>query len=125
MATFTSTTLTKRTGATTTVFTPMELSQDVGYLRESATLAGFGPYLSMRQSYSGNARRTSVRVGVPQLDADGKLVLHRPVGSIELFIPNGTLQTDVDDIVGYLNALTATGVTNFNDLLVNGVGVYG
>lgn len=125
MATFITTTLSRRTGATSTIFSPMEMSNDVGWLRESATLSGFGPYLTMKQSYAGNARRTTVRVGVPQLDADGKMVLHRPLGSLELFIPNGTLQTDVDDIVGYLNALTASGITNFNDLLVNGVGVYG
>lgn len=125
MATFTSTTLTKRTGATSTTFVPMELSNDVGYLRESAASAGFGPYISMKQVYAGNARRTTVRVGIPQLNSSGDAVLYRPSGMMELYIPNGTVQTDVDDIVGYLNALSATGVTNFNDLLVNGVGVYG
>lgn len=124
MATFVNTTLTKRTGATTTVFTPRSLDGGVGYFRDSSALTGFGRWLSVSQKYSVGARRTQVRVGIPQLSTDGLVQLAKPVGMIELYIPDGTAQDAVNDIVGYLNALTATGITNLDDILVDGVAVF-
>lgn len=124
MSTFVQTTLTKRTGATTTVFNPMTTENQWHTLHASGTLAGFGPSMSLYSDRSNSARRTKVRVVIPQLDAADERVLYKPSGLIELYIPDGTLQTDVDDIVGYLNALTASGLTNLNSILVDGVGVF-
>jgi hypothetical protein len=125
MATFISTVLTQRTGATTKTFTPTGISNGIGTFRDaSATYSWLGSFLTARQSNQGNRRLTSVRVTVPQLDADGLQVLSRPYGQIELYIPEGTLQTDVNDIVGYLNALSATSLTNFDDIFVDGSGVF-
>ena len=125
MATFVSTTLTRRTGATTTVFTPSTVQNDgSGVLYATGSLAGFGSYLNIKSARASNARRTTLRVGVPQLDSAGKVILYRPWAEVDLYIPDGTLQADVNDLVGYLNALTATGLTHANDILVNGAGVY-
>lgn len=124
VATFVQTTLTKRTGAGTTVFSPSGFQNRIGYLRAPGTLTFLSPSLTMSSETSGNARRTQVRVVLPQLATDGLSVMSRPSGLIDLYIPEGTLQTDVNDLVGYLNALSATGLTNVNDLLVNGVGVF-
>jgi hypothetical protein len=124
VATFIQTTLTKRTGATTTVFEPNVMDSGTAYWHTSGTLAGFGRYLEASQSRGSSARRTRVRVGIPQLDSNGEKVLYRPSGLIELYIPDGTAQDDVNDLVGYINALTASGMANFNDILVDGVGVY-
>lgn len=126
MATFVSTTLTKRTGATTTVFAPGLIQSDgTGVLFASSGLAGFGPKVELRSWRVTNGRNARVKVTVPQLSpVDTTTVLYRPYGQIELYIPDGTLQTDVNDIVGYIAALSATGLTNLNDILVNGAGVY-
>lgn len=124
MATFISTVLAKRTGATTTTFTPTGISGGVANFRAPATLAWYGPYLTASQFLNGIDRRTKVRVGIPQMSTDGLMVRARPYGEISMFVPEGTLQTDVNDLVGYMNALTATGLTNFNDILVAGSGVY-
>jgi len=124
MATLVTTTLTKRTGATTTVFTPGSLSGGVGWLYAPGTLAGFSPQLTMQAVRTNAGRRTSIRATVPQLAQDGLTVRSRPWGQIELWVPDGTVQTDVNDLVGYLNALSASGLANANDLLVNGAGVF-
>lgn len=124
MATFVTTTLTRRTGATTTVFNPSVIDGGTGFLMASGSLAGFGSALALRSYRSSNARKTMASVMVPQLDADGLSILSRPTAKLEIFIPDGTLQADVNDLVGYINALTATGLTNANDIFVNGVGVF-
>lgn len=123
MSTFVSTTLTKRTGATTTVFTPSGIDSGFGYFRASGTHALNGPSLRVEQKVRDSYRRTSVRVLVPQLDSDGRII-SRPAADMSLYVPAGALQTDVDDIVGYLNALTASSLTHFNEILVDGVGLY-
>lgn len=124
MATFASTTLTKRTGATTTVFTPAQITDGIGYLYGPATIAGLGAMLSMKQVRNASGRRTTVQISVPQMSTvEPSQVLFRPYGKIDLWIPDGTLQTDVNDIVGYLNAYTASGLTLGNNLLVNGEAV--
>jgi hypothetical protein len=124
MATFVTTTLTKRTGATTTVFSPMTI-EGYGKLLAPATYVAISPELRMLANRQKGIRRTQVRVSVPQTNGlTPPAVTFVPYGQIELFIPDGTLQTDVNDIVGYLNALTATALTNLNSLLVVGEGVY-
>lgn len=125
MATFTSTTLTKRTGNTTTVFTPGTINKDgTGVLFGPGTIAGLTPRLEISSSRSAAGRRSKIWVTLPQLSAvEPSQVLYRPYGQVELWIPDGTLQSDVNDLVGYLNAATASGLANLNDLLVNGQGV--
>lgn len=123
MSTFTSTTLTKRTGATTTVFDPSGLDGSFGFFRASGSYSLTGPSIRVEQKVKDTYRRTAVRVLLPQLDADGRIVA-RPAADLSLYIPAGTLATDIDDIVGYVNALTATSLSNFDDILVNGVGLY-
>lgn len=124
MATFVSTTLTKRTGSGNTVFTPAQITDGVGFLYAPASIAGLGAQLSMKQIRNAGGRRTTVQVRVPQLSTqEPSQVLYLPYGKIDLWIPDGTLQTDVNDIVGYLNALTASGLTSMNNLLVTGEAV--
>lgn len=128
MATFVPTTLTKRTGATTTVFSPAVIASNVGRLRAPGTVSGFVPELTLRSVRSGNnSRKTTMRIQIPQVESLGVSVpflKSLPWGEVNLWIPDGTLQTDVNDLVGYINAATATGVTNLNAILVNGEGVY-
>lgn len=122
--TFVNTTLTKRTGATTTVFAPTQIDVNWAYWHASGSLSGFGRYIAGSVKRNNSVRRTSVRVGIPQLNTDGNAVLYRPTAQIDLIIPDGTVQNDVNDLVGYLNALTASGLTNFNSIFVDGVGIY-
>lgn len=126
MATFLSTTLTKRTGSTTTVFSPGNIGPDgTGYLSAGSTYSGLSPRLDLKSWRSAQGRNAKCRLTIPQLSpVDTTTVLYRPYGQVELYIPDGTLQTDVNDLVGYLNALTASGLTNLNAILVNGEGVY-
>ena len=131
MATFVSTTLGKRTGSTTTVFLPVMIEPNrVGKLYPGgATLSGISPELRVSTSTNSGARRTRVRVTIPQLETEGgsldrAYVKSRPFGEISLYIPEGTLQTDVNDIVGYLSSATSSGLVNLNDILVNGIAVY-
>lgn len=126
MATFISTTLTRRTGATTTVFTPSTIQPDgTGVLFSSGLASGLGARLELTSVRSGNGRKARAYVQIPQLTAAAPYsVVSRPAGYVDLWIPDGAAQTDVNDLVGYLNALTAPGLTNLNDILVNGAGVY-
>lgn len=126
MATFVSTTLTKRTGATTTVFTPTTIQPDgTGVLFSAGLAAGLGTRLEISSARSGNGRKARVYVQIPQLTAVAPYsVVSRPAGYVDLWIPDGTAQSDVNDLVGYINALTASGLTNLNDILVSGAGVY-
>ncbi len=124
MATFVSTTLTKRTGATTTVFVPGIKSDNLGYLFEGATLAGYGRSFTMEAGRNGVGRKTTLVFRVPQLSDDGLSVLRFVQAKLELIVPDGVPSDTVNDIVGYVNAATATGLTSLNSLLVNGEGVY-
>lgn len=124
MATFVSTTLAKRTGATTTVFAPGITAANAGTLFESSALAGFGRQLTIAASRSPNMRRSSLLVRVPMLSDDGLSVLRYAQARLDVMVPDGMIQTDVDDLIGYINSGTAVGTTNLNDLLVNGHGVY-
>jgi hypothetical protein len=127
MATFISTTLDKRTGATTSVFAPSSKQGDHGILAVAGTYAGLTPELRISSRVAGNGTRTAkVRITVPQIEASGDfpIVKSRPYIEATLVVPVGTLATDVDDLVGYLNDALSTGTTNINDLMVGGVGVY-
>jgi len=123
MSTFISTTLTKRTGASTTAFSPSGIDGSFGYFRASGTHALNGPSIRVEQKVKDSFRRTAIRILVPQLDADGRII-SRPAADLSVYIPAGTLTTDINDIVGYINALTDTSLSNFDDVLVNGVGLY-
>lgn len=124
MATFITTTLAKRTGATTTVFVPGVKSDNTGYLYEAATLAGFGRSLIMEAARTRLGRKTMLVFRVPQLSDDGLSVLRFAQAKLELLVPDGIPTDSVNDIVGYVNAGTATALTSLNGLLVNGEGVY-
>lgn len=124
MATFVSTTLTQRTGAGTTVFTPQGISNGVGTLRESSTYTWLGRNITVSSRPDGKARRTKVRVNVPQVADDDVSVTARPWAQIEMFIPEGTSADDVNDLVGYIESLCDSSLTNFDEILVDGVGVY-
>jgi len=123
MSTFISTVLTKRTGATTTTFDPSGSDGSFGFFRASGSYALNGPSIRVEQKVKDTYRRTAVRILLPQLDSNG-MVVSRPAMDIALYIPSGTLVTDVDDLVGYGNALLASGLTNFNEIIVDGVGLY-
>lgn len=124
MATFITTTLTKRTGAGTTVFNPGITAGNSAVLFESSALAGYGASLQIGASRSSNMRTTTVLLKVPQLSDDGLSVLRFAQMKIELKVPDGFSQTAVNDIVGYAEACCSTAITNLDDLLVEGEGVY-
>lgn len=129
MATFVSTTLAKRTGATTTTFNPSGKSGDSGILTATSTYTNLAPELVISSKGGGGKTRISkVKVTVPQIYVDSgnglPLVKSRPYCEIVLVIPAGTLQTDVNDLVGYLESALSTGKANLNSLLVGGEGVY-
>lgn len=124
MATFVQTTLTKRTGATTTVFNVSTRQGNTYRWGASASVFGHERYIEASSVGNASGRRTKVRVGIPQIDTASESILSKPWGLVDLYIPGGTALTDIDDIVGYLHALTASGLTNFDDILVNSVGIF-
>lgn len=127
MATFVSTTLDKRTGATTTVFAPASISGGKGTLLAPATYAALSPSVELSSKTNGSGTRTStIKISVPQIEGSGDVpvVVSRPFIECRIVVPTGTLQTDVNDLVGYLNDALSTGTTNVDDVMVNGVGVY-
>lgn len=126
MATFVSTTLAKRTGATTTVFSPATIASNVGYLTAPGTYAQLVPQMSLKSIRAAGARRSTVRFVIPQVDTtnDIPLVGGRPAFEAVLYVPDGTLLSDVNDLVGYMHAALDSGKANINDILVNGIGVY-
>jgi len=123
MSTFVSTTLTRRTGATTTAFEPAGVAKGYHFLRASGASALSGPFVRVSQDINDAYRRSTMRIVVPQLDSNG-MVFARPAADVALYIPFGSANDDVNDLVGYLNALTATSLTNFDSFLVDGVGMY-
>jgi hypothetical protein len=124
MATFVQTTLAKRTGATTTVFDPMGISNGVATMRATSAYTWIGRNITLSSLNTGNARRTKVRVNIPQVASDGVTVNARPWAQIELFVPEGVAADDVNDLVGYIESFCSSSVANANDILVDGVGIY-
>jgi hypothetical protein len=78
----------------------------------------------MSAEYSGGRRKTSLTFTVPQLTDDGLSVLRFVQAKLELIVPDGSPQADVDDIIGYIESGTAVAKANLNDLLVDGEGVW-
>jgi hypothetical protein len=78
----------------------------------------------MAAEYSSGRRRTSLTFTVPQLSDDGLSVLRYCQAKLEIIVPDGAPQTDVDDIVGYIESASKVATTNLNDLLVDGEGVW-
>jgi len=129
MATFVATTLDKRTGATTTVFSPYVVEKDgMGRLKApSATFAHLAPELALKSWRTGNGRRAIVQVAIPQVtvDSDGLPTRRSTISAkLEIYVPDSAVQTDVDDIVGYVESALSSSLANVDDILVNGVGVY-
>lgn len=129
MATFVSTTLARRTGATTTIFNPLGIDGGLGTLADT-TLSSqrLSNNITMSSKRSGsNKRVTRVRVSVPLVDSSNPAVpvlVSTAFADIVLTIPDGTPTTNVNDLVGYCEKVCAVATTNFNDLLVNGQGVW-
>lgn len=127
MATFVSTTLARRVGGST-VFAPKVIEGGIGYLAESGLFESITPRITVSsRRTSGNRRVTRVRVAIPQVDdtnADVPSVVRSAFADLTLTVPDGYPVSDVNDIVGFIEKLCATSVTNFNAILVNGEGVY-
>jgi hypothetical protein len=122
MSTFTSTTLAKRTGATTTDFLPSGVASGYHYLRASGASVLTGPYLRCKQVITNDYRRADIRLVIPELD-NGAIV-RRPAVDLSLYVPAGSSSDNVNDMVGYIEALTSDSLTNFDSFLVAGVGMY-
>lgn len=126
MATFVNTTLSKRTGATTTVFSVSTIANAIGSLFGPSSFVGLGPKLTLRSVRSAGARRTTIRITVPQVDGSGviPIVGSKPSVELNLYIPDGTPSDVVNDLVGYMESALGTGKANLNAILVTGEGVY-
>lgn len=122
MSTFTSTTLPKRTGATTLVFEPAGVASGFHYLRASGPSALTGPYIRAKQTVTNEYRRTDIRIVIPELD-NGSIV-RRPAIDMSIYVPAGSSNDSVNDLIGYLEGLTSATLTNFDSFLVDGVGMY-
>lgn len=129
MSTIVATTLNKRTGAGTTVFSPYTVEKD-GTARlkaPSSTFAHLAPELALKSWRTGNGRRAICQVAIPQVtvDSDGLPTKRGTISAkLEIYVPDSAVQTDVNDIVGYVESALAVTVTNIDDILVDGVGVY-
>jgi hypothetical protein len=106
------------------VFVPAA-SKSGHVLREVNTTEGFGPSIELASKVTGNnVRIVTYNFRVPQIASGGETILREVKAELKLFVPFGSLQSDVDDIVGYVNGMTASGTTNSNDILVGGVGIF-
>lgn len=127
MATMTSTTLARRSGGTTT-FAPMGVSGNVGVLAASSNYAGIANRIELRSSRTSGSRRISnLRIVIPQVDntnVDNPIVVREAYAELTINVPNGYPTSNVNDLVGFIEAAVATTVTNLDDFLVDGVGVY-
>ena len=128
MATFITTTLAKRSTGNT-VFSPSTIEGGVGLLSNNAgTFTASAEKLTVSSKrVSGNKRVTRLRITVPQVDdsnPDVPRFVREAVAELVLTIPDGMLQADVNDLVGYVEKACASTVVNLNAILVNGEGVY-
>lgn len=129
MATFVSTTLTRRTGASTTVFNPLGIDGGLGTLGDtSVSNQRLGASVTMSSKRTGsNKRITRVRVSVPLVDSSNPAVpvlVSAAYADIALTVPDGTPTANINDLVGYCEKVFASATANFNSLLVNGEGVW-
>lgn len=129
MATFVSTTLAKRTGATTTIFSPMGIDGGVATLADaSAAYQRLGSNITMSSKRTGNNKRiTRIRVSIPLVDQSPSGVpfhVSSAVADISITVPDGTPNSNINDLAGYVEKIFASATTNFNDLIVDGEGVW-
>lgn len=131
MATFISTTLSKRSKAANVIFTPRVKDGRVGYLEVNGNFQGLGDRMSMSSALSSAKKRTTtIKFYVPlnrtvaSGDSQVPLLVSTAVATLTIEVPDGTPTNDVNDLVGFVNGFTASSLANGNDLLVNGVGVY-
>lgn len=129
MATFISTTLVKRTGASTTVFTPMGIDGSVGTLSDSsAAIQRLGNTITMSSRRSGAKRVSKIKVLVPLVDSTtvpaAPKLLSTAFAELTITIPDGTPTANANDLVGYLEKICASATVNFDSLLVKGEGVW-
>lgn len=129
MATFVSTTLARRTGATTTIFNPLGIDGGLGTLADT-TLASqrLSNNITVSSKRSGsNKRVTRIRVSVPLVDSSNPAVpvlVSTAFADLIITVPDGTPTANVNDLSGYCEKVFASATTNFNDLIVNGQGVW-
>lgn len=127
MATFVSTTVARRSGGNT-IFLPKVIESGIGQLSESSTFESVSPRLTISSRRTGGNRRvTRLRVAIPQVDntnASVPSVVRSAFIDLTLTVPDGFAQADVNDLVGFIEKLTASGLVNINAVLVNGEGVY-
>lgn len=127
MATFVSTTVARRSGGNT-IFLPKVIESGIGQLSESSTFESVSPRLTISSRRTGGNRRvTRLRVAIPQVDntnASVPSVVRSAFIDLTLTVPDGFAQADVNDLVGFIEKLTASGLVNINAILVNGEGVY-
>lgn len=127
MATFVSTTVARRSGGNT-IFLPKVIESGIGQLSESSTFESVSPRLTISSRRTGGNRRvTRLRVAIPQVDntnASVPNVVRSAFIDLTLTVPDGFAQADVNDLVGFIEKLTASGLVNINAILVNGEGVY-
>lgn len=131
MATFIDTTLTRRSKSDKVIFSPRVKDGRVGYLEVNGNYQGLGDRMSMSSTLSSAKKRTTtVKFYVPlnrtvaSGDNQVPLLISTAVATLTIEVPDGTPTSDVNDLVGFVNGFTAATLTNGNDLLVNGVGVY-
>lgn len=127
MATLVQTTLARRAGGST-IFTPMGVENGIGLLAETGTFQKQNPSMTISKKTSGGGRRTSqVRFALPQVDVSvpaRPVVIRTATLDVIVTVPDGYPSTLTNDLVGWAEKALATGVTNIDDLLVDGVGVY-
>lgn len=127
MATLVTTTLARRSGGNT-VFQPLGVEGGVGRLGEASTFQRLQPSMSISAKHSSGGRRTTqLRFAVPQVDTsdpNNPALVRVAYVDVIVSVPDGYPTTAVNDLIGFVEKGTATAVTNLNDLLVNGVGVF-
>lgn len=127
MATLVTTTLARRSAGTTS-FTPLGIENSIGYLGESGAFQRQSPTMTISKKTSAGNRRTSqVRFSLPQVDTTNVVnptVVRTATVDVIVTVPDGYPTASVNDLVGWAEKALAGSVTNVNDLLVNGAGVF-
>lgn len=129
LATFVSTTLQRRTGATNVVFAPQTIEGGIGTLAESGSYqSGYSSRFSISSKRTGNSKRvTRLKFAVPLVDTTTWAFpqkLSECTAELVVTIPDGTPTANVNDLIGYVEKACASTVVNLNAVLVTGEGVY-
>lgn len=127
MATLVTTALARRSSGTTT-FTPLGIENGIGYLGESGAFQRQSPSMTISKKTSAGNRRTSqVRFSLPQVDTtivSNPTVVRTATIDVIITVPDGYPTALVNDLVGWAEKALAKPVTNIDDLLVTGAGVF-